>query len=355
MSRQGKRVLAGAAVGALLLALFFRGLDLEALATTFSRAESGYLVAALFATVATYAVRAWRWGGLLSPIVCVPFGQLFSATVLGFMAGLVVPRAGEILRPYLVARRHPIKTSTGFASIVLERLVDLITVLALFALYLTALAPGRIDPALRGILQASGLAAAAAAAAALLALLALHFRAEPALRVADRIFAVLPTRLGAGLGRLLRSFAAGLAVLHSPPRRLLALAGQSLLVWLSIAASIYWTNLAFGIDVHFAGTFLMLGVLTVGVAIPTPGMVGGYHEAYLISLTQAFGVDRQAAAAAAIACHAISTLPVLVLGLVFLAREGLSLGQVAHLADKEEEPPPTRALVDGRQALELNP
>jgi hypothetical protein len=272
------------------------------------------------------------------------------------MAGLVVPRAGELLRPYLIARRHPIRTSTGFASIVLERLVDLITVLALFALYLTLLAPpGRIEPRLQGVLQASGLATAAAAVGALLVLLALHFQAARALHVADRIFSILPRRLGHALGGLLRSFAGGLAVLQAPPGRLLALAGQSLLVWLSIAAGIYWTNLAFGIDVHFPGTFLMLGLLTVGVAIPTPGMVGGYHEAYLVALTQAFGVDRQSAAAAAITCHAISNLPVLLLGIVFLAREGLSLGQVARLADEEpEHQPPTRPMLDGRQALELN-
>ena len=72
------------------------------------------------------------------------YADLFSATMVGFASGLLVPRAGELLRPWLVSRRHPIPTSAGFATIILERLVDLITVLALFALYLFVLpAPPR--------------------------------------------------------------------------------------------------------------------------------------------------------------------------------------------------------------------
>ena len=92
----------------------------------------------------------------------------------------------------------------------------------------------------------------------------------------------------------------------------------------------------------FHSTFFMLGFLTVGVAVPTPGMVGGFHASYKIALLHfAFASDPAAAAAtataAALACHALTNLPVLVLGLVFLGREGLSWGGVSRLA--EEQPP----------------
>src|SRR5205085_9803077 len=90
-------------------------------------------------TVVAYLLRAWRWGNLLAPLARVPLRDLFPATVVGFMTALLVPRAGEVVRPYLVSRRHPIRTSAGFASIILERLVDLMTVLVLFGLYLYAL------------------------------------------------------------------------------------------------------------------------------------------------------------------------------------------------------------------------
>jgi uncharacterized membrane protein YbhN (UPF0104 family) len=91
------------------------------------------------------------------------------------------------------------------------------------------------------------------------------------------------------------------------------------------------------VDLPFHSTFLLLAFLTVGVAVPTPGNVGGFHEAYLLAMTQAFGVPRETAAAAGIAGHALGNLPVLILGLVFLGREGLTMGRVAKMT---QEPPP---------------
>ena len=87
-------------------------------------------------------------------------------------------------------------------------------------------------------------------------------------------------------------------------------------------------------------TYLMqplIAFLVVGVAIPTPGMVGGFHAFYLLALSEVFGVPRATAAAAAVAAHALSNLPVLVLGLVLLGREGLSLGKVVGVTQDEQK------------------
>jgi hypothetical protein len=77
-------------------------------------------------------------------------------------------------------------------------------------------------------------------------------------------------------------------------------------------------------------------------------MVGGFHEFYLLALTQAYGVEKSTAAAAGIACHALTNLPVLLVGLLFLGREGLSLAGAARLggdADGGDQPPMTMASV----------
>jgi uncharacterized membrane protein YbhN (UPF0104 family) len=78
----------------------------------------------------------------------------------------------------------------------------------------------------------------------------------------------------------------------------------------------------------------MLGFLTVGVAVPTPGMVGGFHAAYVVALG-VFGVPRETATAAAVAAHALSNLPVLLMGLACLPGEGLTLGGVATLTEEK--------------------
>ena len=133
--RSRGRLLLGAALAVPLLYLFLRGVAWSELTAAFREARPGYLVGVLVATIATYTLRAWRWGYLLAPLIRVPFARLWSATWVGFMTGLLVPRAGEVVRPYLIARRHRTRTSAAFASIILERLCDLLAVVVLFWLW----------------------------------------------------------------------------------------------------------------------------------------------------------------------------------------------------------------------------
>ena len=346
-SPRARRLLLGVVLGVALLALFFRGLDGRAILDAFARADRGYLAAVVVVTVGTYLARAWRWGYLLRPLARVPLMRLFSITNVGFATGLVIPRAGEVVRPYLVARHHALETSAAFASIILERLFDLIVVLALFASYLYLLPPpaAQRSGAIDGALHTGGALAALGALGALGTLCWLTWKRDQALALFDRVFAKLPQKVGGALSRALHSFTSGLGVLRASPSHLAAIAGQSVLVWLLIALGLHWSNRAFGIDLPFHTAFLMLGFLTVGVAVPTPGMVGGFHYAYRVALTAVFGVDESAAVAAALASHALTNLPVLVLGLVFLGREGLSWGSVARLTEQPDhghpEPPRT--------------
>lgn len=329
------RLALGGLLGVALLAFFLRGVEWSALGAAFRDASKLELTLVVLLTLFTYAVRAWRWGYLLQPLARVPFKDLFSVTVIGFMSGLLVPRAGEILRPYLIGRRHAVKTSAAFASIILERLFDLITMLLLFFsyLYILPLPEQQTRGPLLGFLKVGGAIAGAGALAVTLILAAFHARADQVMAFLERLLERLPERFARPIAGAVRAFAQGLAVLQAPLRHLVAIAAQSLLTWLSIAAGVYWTNRAFGLDLPFHTAFLILGFLTVGVAVPTPGNVGGFHESYRIALTQAFGVAPGPAVAAGLALHALSNLPVLVLGIVFLGREGLSLGKVATITE----------------------
>jgi glycosyltransferase 2 family protein len=337
-SGRGWRLAAGGLLAVLLLYFFLRGVAWKEIGQAMRAADRVDLALVVASTVLVYLARAWRWGYLLDPLARVPLSRLFSATVVGFMTGLVVPRAGEVVRPYLVARRYPIATSAGFATIILERLVDLITVLGLFFLYLYVLPlpPEQTRGPLIGVLKTFGALAALAALAVLGVLFAFHVHADRAMAVFDRVLARLPHRIAAVFSGLLRAFGEGLAVLQAPARHLLIIMAQSVLVWLAIALSIHLNNRAFGIQVPFHACFLILGFLTVGVAVPTPGMVGGFHEAFLLALTQSFGVDKGTAAAAGITMHALSNLPVLIGGLLLLPGEGLTLGRVAEMTAESE-------------------
>lgn len=348
------RLAGGALLALVLLCVFFWGVDWSALGDAFRRAQAVYLLGAAGVTVGVYVARAWRWGYLLSPLARVPFPRLFSATAVGFMTGLLIPRAGEVVRPYLIARRYEVRIPAAFASIILERLVDVITVLILFGLYLYAIPipAAQTRGAFLGVLKLGGGLAGLAAAALILVLLAFHVHAERAMAVVDRLLGGLPARLSRPLSHGLRAFGEGLAVLQAPAGQLLAILAQSFLVWLLIALSIHLNNRAFGLDLPYHSAFLIIVFLTVGVAIPTPGMVGGFHESYLLAMTQAFGVDKATAAAAGIACHAFTNLPVLLLGLLLLGGEGLTVGKVTEMTEEtpKADPPVSTDGPAGRQS-----
>src|ERR687892_1589157 len=120
-----------------LLGFFFRNADMGGVWAETRRANGGLLVAAVIATLATYLLRAFRWQYLLAPIGPTHFATAFRTTVIGFAASFLLPaRAGEVIRPYLLARREGLKASAAFATIILERLLDLVTVLLLCAFFI---------------------------------------------------------------------------------------------------------------------------------------------------------------------------------------------------------------------------
>jgi hypothetical protein len=332
------RLAASAVLAVLLLALVLRGVDQGALLEALAGARLAPLLGLVAVTVATYLVRAWRWGSLLAPLGDVPLPRLFRATMVGFLAGLAIPRAAEILRPYLVSRSHGIPTSAGFATVVVERLLDLVTVLLLFGLYLFVLPtpPQQTRGPLMGLLQTAGGVTAAGAAAALLALVVFHGNRSRATLLLERALSRLPARLAAAARHAFAAFGEGLAVLRAPLGHVFALLGQSALLWLGIALGFHLNNLAFGIALPFHANFLLIAFLTVGVAIPTPGMVGGFHAFFVWAMTEAFGVARDTSLAAGLVAHALSNLPVLLLGLVFLGQEGLTLGKVAAMTEADQ-------------------
>jgi uncharacterized protein (TIRG00374 family) len=218
----------------------------------------------------------------------------------------------------------------------MERVLDLIAVLALLALYVWGMAdPGTLPPALlRGIEVSSALAGAVAIALmGVMWVLATHPE-----RIGGLVFAmarVLPHTVADRLADLARTFSGGFAAAREP-RALAAAIAWSFPLWLAIAAEAWLVTIAFDIAMPFTGTFLLQALLVIGVAVPTPGAVGSYHEAYRIGVTTFFGAPEDTAVAAAIVTHAISYFPVVLAGIVFMAQDGLSFGRIKALASTKE-------------------
>ena len=287
---------------------------------------------ALALTCATFIVRAERWQYLLGPLGRTRFSTVFRATVIGFAASAVLPaRAGELIRPYLLARREGLSATAAFATIVVERILDLVAVLLLMAAFLLWFDPGleSRDSAVFQAIRFGGLVMAPIAVGTLAVMFFMAGHPERLHAWVLKAEAILPARIAAMIARFARTFAEGFAVVRSPARLVAAIA-WSIVLWIAIAAGIWAVSVAFGIAMPFTGAWLMLAPLVVGVAVPTPGAVGGFHEAYRIGATGFFGADNDIAVGAAIVLHAISVGPVIIVGLLFIVQDGLKLGGMAR-------------------------
>ena len=148
------------------------------------------------------------------------FSIAFRATVIGFAASFLLPaRAGEVIRPFVLARREGLSAPAAFATIILERLLDLLVVLLLFALFVLTAGPGLRQQRSGRARPESNSAAPRAVVAALAGrgfLLRDGRPSRPAGAAGPRLEAILPARLSAALAGFVKTFTQGLAVLRQP-------------------------------------------------------------------------------------------------------------------------------------------
>lgn len=322
-----------------LLAFFLYGVDFGSVWDATRQADARLLVAGIVVTMLTYVLRAFRWQYLLAPIGPTRFSTAFRTTVIGFAASFLLPaRPGEVLRPYLLARHEGLPPTAAFATIILERLLDLVTVLLLFGVFVLVVDPASLsaEPDLYARVKTGGLLAAAASVMGLAVFFVLAGRPERLGAWALRIERVLPVKLARAVAGFVETFAEGLAVMRQPGRLLVSLI-LSFPLWLSIALGIWVASRAFHMTFGYLGSFLVMTLLVVGVAVPTPGQIGGFHAMYKVAVMNFYGVPEATAVGAAIVLHAISFVPVTLLGLVFMAREGLTLGRMKRMASENKQ------------------
>jgi uncharacterized protein (TIRG00374 family) len=327
-------------LAALLLFLFLRTMDFAAVAEKIRSAHKGWLVfATLCGLVGTPLFRSWRWGFLLRRAGRPSAWALNSATSIGFAASTLLPaRAGEIVRPVALAKTAGLPVAPCLASIALERLIDLVTIVFLFVVYALAWAPAMTGEAASRflLLRSSAVAVGAGTLAGLAFLAFLAAKPERTDRFVKPFLRPLPVRIGARIEAILLSFLDGLGSLGTA-RDAAVVAASSLFLWLLICAQIHATLRAFDLVFPFPVAFFVVTWAVLGLFIPTPGGVGGYHTAVAYSLTGFYGVSKNTAGAFALVSHALSFVPITLLGLVFLLAGGLSLKSLREEGRREEE------------------
>lgn len=331
IGRKGKRVLQvllAAGLTAFFLWLFLRNADLRGVWALLKRTSPGWLAVALCVNVGALMFRTLRWRTILDPDDPLPFYPTFFANAVGYMLSSVLPiRAGDFARPALLARRTTHRFSRALGTVLTERVLDLMSILVLF-LYFVARRSREMtaNPQTAGwfnylVKPAAGVALLILAALALL-LFGIYFFGPKVRRAHEFLGRLIPARFRAAWMNFFDAFAATLEITRH--RRALATVLLSTAgVWTCLSGQVYLSALALGLPLPFDATFFITGASTVGMAVPTPGGVGGLHKICQFVLTRFYAFDVDASVASAVLYHFVGTLPVIVIGFALFAREGL--------------------------------
>jgi uncharacterized protein (TIRG00374 family) len=326
------------AIGLGLVWWFISRLDLDTVGAHLRNARIWPLLLAALLINLTMFARSLRWQALLSPIRATKFSNLFAATSVGFGAIFVIGRAGEIIRPAVLSLRERIKPTATFATILIERLFDTTAVVSLFAanLLFFKLPPNQSNTNALNAIRSVGLALLIGVAVGIALLVLLRIKATAVIEGLKRRGAWLPKKLSYPLLNFISHLADGLSVLLNL-RALAVTIFFTACVWATVSAATWLTLFAFGLNFPISHTIFVLGFGLVGSVAPTPGgSAGAFHAAAAKGL-EFLGLDPNFAASIAIVYHLIAFGPPFVIGLFYLIRDDISLGQLREMIASETE------------------
>lgn len=324
-------------VGSLWFA--FRGIDIPRLMNAFSSMNYWIILTTVPINLLSHYIRGLRWRTMLKPIQQVSKTNAFSAVMVGYFFSNIIPRSGEIVRPFVFAKREKVSFTTMLATVFVERVLDglslVILVLFTFAQFRlqiieafpflseTVVLAGLVLPVL--VLIAGGLAVART-----------NF-ADWLLAKAVRPFS---EDLYQKIEKQLHSFVGGFAVL-SAPGQYIRITVETIAIWFLWLLPLYLGFFAFDLKVEHQFTLvdglIVLVLQTLGFAFaPTPGGFGVVHSIGQLTLTKIYGVQPEIALAYASATHLAGYMTVIIFGGIAFIREhaiGLTFSQGTHLQE----------------------
>ena len=283
-----------------------------------------WLILSQALVLATYVGRALRWEVMLRPVKKhADLWGLCTATVIGFTAVLLFGRAGEAVRPYLIAKKEKVSFSSQIAAWIVERMLDLLMILLIFGIALTQVSHSAIQPGprIRVILEAGGYTAGLTGAASLALLIGLRqLRAGGLLR----FLSFLPHGMLARIRSVLASFEEGMQSIRRA-HSLMLLIAYTVVEWMVIAGAFACVFRAFPATGHLGITdiVILLGFVAFGSALQIPGVGGGMQIATVLVLTEFFGVKFASASGIALVLWIISFVAIVPVGLILAFHEGI--------------------------------
>ena len=343
--------------------LFARHIEWGLLADALKDANYVYMIPTLFLVMSGYALRAVRWQSLMQPIKKVSFINMFSAISIGFMANHILPaRLGEIIRPAFIGKKENIKITSSLATVLLERIFDLFGLLVFTVVILmfipspksekipnvnhtdtiqeAELTEGSPDSDteqssvsfLESLKKWIGVFAGLAISAIIFLVLLVAYPHKTK-SIFHKILSIFPDKFTLKFIEFLDSFIFGLQILGNI-RHVAWVFFLTIVIWVQVAAVIYTLAFSFNLALPFNGACLVAICLAFAVALPqAPGYIGVFHLATQKSLT-IFNIEMVSAQSYALSLWAVSIIPITIVGILFLWKEGIAFKDLTHMEEK---------------------
>jgi uncharacterized protein (TIRG00374 family) len=282
-----------------------------------------------------------RWAVFNEPISPQPnIWKLTKATAIGFTGIALLGRAGEFVRPYLIARAERLSVSSQIAALVLERVFDLLAALLVFSFGLSRVYASGIHAGerLNWVLQTGGRMVFILTAGCIGLLLLNKYYGSKFRKVATWLVRFLPATIRGGAQRFTGSFFDGLQS-SGRTSSLLRILLYTAVEWFLIFCTTLFTFYAYGgkLALSLLDVVIFLGFLAFGAVVQIPGVGGGVQVVTILVLTEMFAVPLELASSAAIVLWSMTFVIIVPLGLVLAVREGVEWTKLRSAAQQAKE------------------
>ena len=290
------------------------------------------LIAGILVTPVHVLVRSHRWSKMVEPVGRLRLFDSYSLQMVGYLANAILPlRMGEVIRGILLGRRIGVSKSSALATVVLERVIDVLSLLAVTATV------GFIYP-FPSVIKKGVFVLGLGSVVVMFAIVYLAFAKDPLDGFIGRVLNLFPRKAAERLRGIAEKFIVGFGLLKAG-RHYGVVIIESLGLWLLYALQVYFILLAFDFPRSyeliavspFLACFVILVLSAIGLSLPSaPGGVGTFHLANIFSLSL-FGVPQSPAAGFALVIHAVTILFYLLAGIPFMLREGIGWRDLKQL------------------------
>jgi glycosyltransferase 2 family protein len=343
-----KRILATAVVFLILAVLIYlqyrhwQSFDWGTFWSQIHRINKWHVMHGVALIYAAYVVRAVRWKIFLRPVrPQTKVIDLVSPTVIGFTGLALLGRAGEFIRPYLIARRTTLPFSSQLAVWAVERTFDIgaFAVLMVLAIFLPSALQSIPHPEYYRQFRDAGFVLIAGVTAAAVVAILISRSGEAIAKWIENRFSHLSSGFGHRLAQKVREFGMGLNTVHGP-LSFLWLAVLSLGMWYVIALAYQEVTHSYGVDaleIPVSQLLILMGASMAGSMLQLPAVGGGSQMATIATLSAVFDVPPELAASCGILLWLVTFAAIVPVGLLLAHRERLSLRKLSEESHRAEE------------------